>query len=147
MTPEIVPAPASSQRATAREFFAVVFRRRWIIIGLFLVTLVTVMVVAFSTPTEYLRSLIREDRRRVEQEQFSPVILKWLSEGQLTADEEASLPAGLLDRLRRQLERKLLEGLDSGDAGELTRNRLTGILRVLHGARQFEDLLTDESTE
>ena len=35
MTPEIAPAASSSQRATTREFFAVVFRRRWIVIGLF----------------------------------------------------------------------------------------------------------------
>ena len=46
MTPEIAPASASSQRATAREFFAVVFRRRWIILGLFGVTLGTVLIVA-----------------------------------------------------------------------------------------------------
>ena len=72
MTPEIVPAPASSQRATAREFFAVVFRRRWIIIGLFLVTLVTVMVVAFSTPTEYISSGQVLVRRGEQQSMMSP---------------------------------------------------------------------------
>jgi succinoglycan biosynthesis transport protein ExoP len=56
MTPEIVPAPVSSQRTTAREFFAVVFRRRWIIIGLFVVTLATAMVMAFGAPKEYISS-------------------------------------------------------------------------------------------
>ncbi|MBI4581886.1 MAG: hypothetical protein HY718_19470 [Planctomycetes bacterium] len=82
----------------------------------------------FSTPTEYVRSLIREDRRRAEHERFDPLLLKWLAEGELAPEEEASLPAGLLDRFRRQVERKLLEGLDDGDAGELTRGRLEAIL-------------------
>jgi hypothetical protein len=41
---------------------------------------------------------------------------------------QASLPAKLLDRLQQQLERHLLEGLDSGDTGELTRDRLEAIL-------------------
>lgn len=82
----------------------------------------------FSTPTEYVRSLIREDRQRVERDRFGPLILKWLAQGKLTAEEQASLPPGLLERLQRQLERKLLEGLDSGDAGELTRDRLKVIL-------------------
>jgi antitoxin ParD1/3/4 len=82
----------------------------------------------FSTPTEYVRSLIREDRRRLEREQFGPLILKWLAEGHLTPDEEASLPTGLLDRVRRRMETQLLEALDSGDAGELNRDRLETIL-------------------
>jgi uncharacterized protein involved in exopolysaccharide biosynthesis len=73
MTPELVPAPSSSQRATAREFFAVVFRRRWIIIGLFVVTLVTAMVVAFGTPTEYVSSGQVLVRRGEQQSALNPV--------------------------------------------------------------------------
>jgi uncharacterized protein involved in exopolysaccharide biosynthesis len=44
------------QRATAREFLAVVFRRRWIILGLFGVTMATVLVIAFGTPVYYVSS-------------------------------------------------------------------------------------------
>lgn len=55
------------------------------------------------------------------------LLMKWLTEGDLTPEEEASLPAGLLDRFRRHIERKLIEGLESGDAGELTRERLEAI--------------------
>jgi succinoglycan biosynthesis transport protein ExoP len=40
----------------AREFLAVLFRRKWIIIGLFLVTTATVVSVAVTTPTYYLSS-------------------------------------------------------------------------------------------
>lgn len=49
------PAPLLRQ-ATAREFLAVLFRRKWIILGLFLVTTATVLVVAFATPTYYQSS-------------------------------------------------------------------------------------------
>ena len=73
MTPEIVPAPTSSERATAREFFAVVFRRRWIIIGLFLVTLATVLLVALSTPTKYVSSGQVLVRRGEQQSTMTPV--------------------------------------------------------------------------
>jgi uncharacterized protein involved in exopolysaccharide biosynthesis len=73
MTPELVPAPSSSQRATAREFFAVVFRRRWIIIGLFVVTLVTALIVAFGTPTEYISSGQVLVRRGEQQSVMNPV--------------------------------------------------------------------------
>jgi hypothetical protein len=50
MTPELVPAPSGAQRATAREFFAVAFRRRWIIIGLFLATMATVLTLTLGAP-------------------------------------------------------------------------------------------------
>jgi uncharacterized protein involved in exopolysaccharide biosynthesis len=50
------PAPTVARQATAREFFAVLFRRKWIILGLFFVTSATVMTVAFTTPTVYTSS-------------------------------------------------------------------------------------------
>ena len=49
-------APRIARQATAREFLAVVFRRKWIILGLFLVTTATVLTVAFTTPTTYISS-------------------------------------------------------------------------------------------
>jgi len=53
-TPSAVPRVA--RQATAREFLAVVFRRKWIILGLFLVTTATVVTVALTTPTTYISS-------------------------------------------------------------------------------------------
>ncbi len=54
------PAPGShsafARQATAREFLAVLFRRKWIILGLFLVTTATVITVAVMTPAYYLSS-------------------------------------------------------------------------------------------
>jgi polysaccharide biosynthesis transport protein len=73
MTPELVPAPSSSQRATAREFFAVVFRRRWIIIGLFAATLGTVLVVGLGTPRYYVSSGQVLVRRGEQQSVMNPV--------------------------------------------------------------------------
>lgn len=49
-------APRTARQATAREFLAVVFRRKWIILGLFLVTTATVVTVALTTPTTYISS-------------------------------------------------------------------------------------------
>lgn len=55
MKPDSAPPVApGAQRASAREFFAVVFRRRWIILGLFVVTTLTVLTVAFTTPAAYV---------------------------------------------------------------------------------------------
>jgi uncharacterized protein involved in exopolysaccharide biosynthesis len=50
------PAPRLARQATAREFLAVVFRRKWIILGLFLVTTATVVTVALTTPTTFISS-------------------------------------------------------------------------------------------
>lgn len=54
------PAPQGGQgmarQATSREFLSIVFRRKWIILGLFLVTTATVVGIAFTTPVEYQSS-------------------------------------------------------------------------------------------
>lgn len=51
------PAPnASARQATMREFFAVVFRRRWLIVGLFAAVTVTVLAIALSTPVRFASS-------------------------------------------------------------------------------------------
>jgi uncharacterized protein involved in exopolysaccharide biosynthesis len=68
MTPDLRHAPSSrSRQATAREFLAVVFRRKWLIIGLFVVTTVTVFTVVFTAPTSY-RSIGKVALKRGEQE-------------------------------------------------------------------------------
>jgi uncharacterized protein involved in exopolysaccharide biosynthesis len=72
MTPETAPGPASSQRATAREFFAVVFRRRWIILGLFGATLGTVLVVTLSLPRYFISSGQVLVRRGEQQSVMNP---------------------------------------------------------------------------
>jgi len=44
---------APARQATMREFFAVVFRRRWLILGLFFAVTATVVAIAFSTPAKF----------------------------------------------------------------------------------------------
>jgi len=72
----------------------------------------------YSTPTEYVRSLIRSDRQQAQRSQFEPLIQKWFAQGQLSAEEEASLPPGMLDRARQSLEKLLIQGINSGVAVE-----------------------------
>lgn len=63
----------------------------------------------FATPTEYLRSLIREDQKRDEQSTVGALLEKWLLHGSLTPEEERRLPAGALERARERLKDMLLE--------------------------------------
>jgi uncharacterized protein involved in exopolysaccharide biosynthesis len=57
MTPDLTPNTAPITRhATMREFLVVVFRRRMVILGLFVATTATVLWVALSTPLEYSSS-------------------------------------------------------------------------------------------
>jgi uncharacterized protein involved in exopolysaccharide biosynthesis len=47
---------APVQQTTLREFSAVLFRRKWIVLGLFIVTTLTVLAISFSTPVSYISS-------------------------------------------------------------------------------------------
>ena len=72
MTPDRPSSAPHARQATAREFLAIVFRRKWIILGLFLVTTLTVVSVVFTTPTTY-RSMGKVAIRRGERESlFDP---------------------------------------------------------------------------
>jgi len=54
------------RQATVREFIAVVFRRKWIILGLFLVTTTTILAISLTTATRYVsigRVLIKRGER------------------------------------------------------------------------------------
>ena len=57
-TPPATPAPGQSpeRQTTLRDFFAVVFRRRWLILGLFFVVTATVLILSLATPTVYSSS-------------------------------------------------------------------------------------------
>lgn len=54
-TPQ-TPQTLSRTQATSRELFAVIFRRKWLIIGLFVVVTATVVTLAFTTPVSYVSS-------------------------------------------------------------------------------------------
>jgi uncharacterized protein involved in exopolysaccharide biosynthesis len=57
MNHDLTPAPQSPARqATARDFLTVVFRRKWIILGLFAVVTATVSFLLLTRPVEYVSS-------------------------------------------------------------------------------------------
>jgi polysaccharide biosynthesis transport protein len=105
MTPEILPAPLSSQRATAREFFAVVFRRRWIIIGLFAATLGTVLVITLSTPLYYVSSgqvLVRRGEQQSMMNPYRQVSNDW--EIELGSEIQTAKSRPVLQRAQKFLD-------------------------------------------
>jgi uncharacterized protein involved in exopolysaccharide biosynthesis len=50
------PQTLNRTQATSRELFAVMFRRKWLILGLFFVVTATVTTLAFTTPVSYVSS-------------------------------------------------------------------------------------------
>ncbi len=54
MTRDIQVAPLAGRQVTLREFFAVMFRRRWIILGLFMATTTTVAAITLTTPAVFV---------------------------------------------------------------------------------------------
>ncbi|HTR97225.1 MAG TPA: hypothetical protein VMH61_04935 [Candidatus Acidoferrales bacterium] len=73
-------APTPARQATMREFFAVFFRRRGIILGLFLVVTATVLVIALTTPALFVSSgkvLITRGERESELNGRVQVLNEW----------------------------------------------------------------------
>lgn len=50
------PPPGAGRQASLREFVAVLFRRRWLVLGLFMVVTVTVVVLTLTAPVVYTSS-------------------------------------------------------------------------------------------
>jgi polysaccharide biosynthesis transport protein len=128
MTQETPQGTAGWQRATAREFLAVVFRRRWIILGLFGVTLATVLVVSFATPVTYL-SQGQVLVRRGEQKSVMQPVFQVSSEWEIDLGSEVhtarswavmQLAQRILDRERGDHPRVLLRegGIDVSVTGK-----------------------------
>lgn len=110
MTPEPTTGPAGARQATAREFLAVVFRRKWIILGLLIVTTVTVLAVALSTPVTY-QSVGEVLIKRGEQEsllQPSRRLSGWEEELASEVEVIRSVPVTL--RAQQLLDEQAAEG-------------------------------------
>ena len=112
MTPDLpfglAPGP-SPRQATAREFMAVVFRRRLVILGLFAVTTATVLFIAFSTPLEYASSgrlLMRRGEKASVFDASRQVMGSW--EEELSSELQVIRSAQVLQHAR--------EFLSSGDS-------------------------------
>lgn len=61
--------------------------------------------------------VLRDGLRLLQRDEEARLLDKWLVEG-LTADEEAALPAGLLERARDTIRAKVREGLEEAHRGE-----------------------------
>lgn len=61
--------------------------------------------------------VIRDGLRLLQRDEEARLLDKWLVQG-LTPDEEADLPAGLLDRARETIRAKVRQGLEEARCGE-----------------------------
>jgi uncharacterized protein involved in exopolysaccharide biosynthesis len=101
MTHAPTPLPSGQHRATAREFVAVMFRRKWIIIGLFVVTTATVLAVAMTTPVVYSstgRVLVKRGERESALSPYRQVFNQW--EEELGSEMEIVRSYPVLERAR-----------------------------------------------
>jgi len=101
--------PSPARQATMREFFAVFFRRRWIIIGLFLIVTATVLVIALSTPALFVSSgkvLITRGERESALNGRVQVLNEW--EPELASEVAKVHSAPVLQRVRALLRARAL---------------------------------------
>ena len=96
--------PPLARQATAREFLAVLFRRKWIIIGLFLITTTTVVTVALTTPTTYMSSgriLVKRGERQSALRADRQIFSDW--EQDLGSEMQIMKSAPVVKRTREML--------------------------------------------
>ena len=115
MNPDVTPAPGPPvpHTAGARDLLTVVFRRRWIILGLFLIVTVTVVVISLTRRVEY-GSYARVLVKRGEQESSmnpSRLITGW--------EEEMATEAQVVNSftVRERAQKALDDARQSGVGG------------------------------
>jgi uncharacterized protein involved in exopolysaccharide biosynthesis len=92
------------RQASAREFFAVLFRRKWIIVGLFLVTTATVLAVAVTTPKLFASSgriLVKRGERQTMLRPDRQVLSDW--EQELGSEMQIIKSVAVIKRARELL--------------------------------------------
>jgi len=97
--------PKRARQASAREFLAVIFRRKWIIFGLFLITTSTVVVVAFTTPTTYISSgriLVKRGERQSALKPERQIFNEW--EQELGSEMQIMKSAPVVRRARETFD-------------------------------------------
>jgi uncharacterized protein involved in exopolysaccharide biosynthesis len=104
-TPIPGPTPVSLNRqATMRDVLAVVFRRRWLILGLFASVTLTVLLLALLTPVTYLSTgrvlLIRGERQSTLSPQRQ-LMNEW--EPEMASEVETARSTGVMQRARQLL--------------------------------------------
>ena len=103
-------APATSRQATSREFFAVIFRRKWLIVGLFIVVTATVLTVALTTPVAYQsagRVLVMRGERQSALQPSRQIFSDW--EEDLGSEVEVAKSYPVMKRVRELLAAEALK--------------------------------------
>lgn len=103
--PTSASPPSIVRQATAREFLSVLFRRKWIILGLFLVTTATVLIVAMTTPTYYESSgriLVKRGERQSILRPERQVFSDW--EQELGSEMQIMRSASVVKRARELMD-------------------------------------------
>ena len=101
------PIGGTERQATAREFFAVVFRRKWLIAGLFLVTTTTVLALSLTTPMVYQsagRVLIKRGEKESVLYASRQIFNQW--EEELASEMEIVKSAPVVARARELLAQR-----------------------------------------
>ena len=94
----------AARQATAREFIAVLFRRKWLVLGLFLVTTATVLVMSLTATTLYEsagRVLIKRGEKESVLTANREIYNQW--EEELASEMEIMKSQPVLDRARAML--------------------------------------------
>lgn len=109
--PDPRDSPLAGRQATAREFLSVMFRRKWIILGIFVVTTVTVVMVTLLTPTEFVSSgrlLIKRGEQTSSLESDRRLYSDW--EQELSSELELVRSVPILQRTRELIRRETPAG-------------------------------------
>lgn len=104
-------AATGARQATMREFVAVVFRRRWLIIGLFVVVTGTVLGLAFTTPVTYSSSgrvLVFRGERPSALSPSRQIFNEW--EADLASEQATARSEPVIERTRELLIERAKQG-------------------------------------
>ena len=96
-----------ARQTTAREFLAVVFRRKWLILGLFAASTITVLVIAFSTPQVYVstgRIMVKRGEQTSMLNPYRQVVNDW--EADLASEVEVAKSYPVIQRAREILRKE-----------------------------------------
>lgn len=104
-------APTSARQATLREFLSVLFRRRGLVVGLFIVTTITVVVLTLTAPIRYTSSgrvLVYRGERQSALNTLRNFYGEWESE--LGSEVARARSQAVLDRTREVLRQRQAAG-------------------------------------
>lgn len=111
LTPEPTSPNAPQRTATSRELMSVLFRRKWLILGILAVTTITVISLSASTPTSFASSGRVQVLRGERQSALSPnrqMFSDW--EEAMGGETEVARSVPVLQRAREILESETRQG-------------------------------------